>query len=114
MALIETTNRARLPFTRVVDAIFDRPINLHLHRTTRVLLTRLSLAGSLAAGSLALSLAGCATLGQIGALQNVDFALQGVSNVRLAGIDLNRVRSFSDLGFGDGARLVAAVANRDL
>jgi len=79
-----------------------------------VLLTRLSLAGSLAAGSLALSLAGCATLGQIGALQNVDFALQGVSNVRLAGIDLNRVRSFSDLGFGDGARLVAAVANRDL
>ncbi|MDX1495501.1 MAG: hypothetical protein R3253_15645, partial [Longimicrobiales bacterium] len=60
------------------------------------------------------SLSGCATLQQIGALQNVDFMLQGVSDVRLAGVDFTRVRSFSDLSFADAARLASAVQNRDL
>lgn len=61
-----------------------------------------------------LCLTGCATLGQIGALQRVDFSLQGVSNVRLAGIDFSRVRAFSDLSFTDAAALAAAVQDRDL
>lgn len=57
-------------------------------------------------------LSGCATLGQIGALQRVDFSIGGVSSVRLAGIELDRVRSFSDLSLADGARLAAAVRDR--
>ncbi len=64
------------------------------------------------AGLLALS--GCATLSQITALQRVDFSLEGVSGVRLAGVELDRVRSFSDLSLTDGARLASAVANREL
>lgn len=62
----------------------------------------------------ALLLTGCATLGQIGALQRVDFSLQGVTDVRLAGIDLSAVRSFSDLSFADAAALAAGVRDRDL
>lgn len=61
-----------------------------------------------------LSLTGCATLQQIGALQRVDFSLRGVSNVRLAGVDFSEVRSFSDLSFADAAALAAAVRERDL
>ena len=64
------------------------------------------------AGLLALS--GCATLGQITALQRVDFSLEGVGGVRLAGVELDRVRSFSDLSLTDGARLASAVANGEL
>lgn len=64
------------------------------------------------AGLLALS--GCATLSQITALQRVDFSLEGVSGVRLAGVELDRVGSFSDLSLTDGARLASAVANREL
>lgn len=61
-----------------------------------------------------LPLSGCATLQQIGALQQVDFSLRGVSEVHLAGIDFTRVRSFSDLSFADAASLTAAVRDRDL
>lgn len=61
-----------------------------------------------------LLLTGCATLQQIGALQRVDFSLQGVSNVRLAGIDFSEVRSFSDLSLGDAAALASAIQSRDL
>lgn len=57
---------------------------------------------------------GCATFQQVMALRNVDFAFDRVSNVRLAGVDVSRVRSFSDLSLGDAARLTAAVADRNL
>lgn len=57
---------------------------------------------------------GCATLQQLTALQRVDFTLQGVSDVRLAGVDFTRVRSFSDLSLSDAAALAAAVQDRDL
>ncbi len=63
---------------------------------------------------LLLALAGCATLQQVMALRDVDFAFDRVADVRLAGVDLDRVRSFSDLGLADAARLTAAVADRDL
>lgn len=59
-------------------------------------------------------LSGCATLQQFGALRNVDFDLSGVSDVRMAGIDVSRVRSFTDLSLADAAALATAVANRDL
>lgn len=57
---------------------------------------------------------GCATLNQFAALQDVAFSLDGVSNVRLAGVDLDRVRSYEDLGFQDLARLVSAVSQKEL
>lgn len=63
---------------------------------------------------LLLALSGCATLQQVMALRDVDFAFDRVADVRLAGVDLDRIRSFSDLGLTDAARLTAAVADRDL
>lgn len=57
---------------------------------------------------------GCATLRQMAALSNVDFSLDRVSDLRLAGIDLGRIDSFDDLGFADAARLALAVSEQDL
>jgi hypothetical protein len=54
---------------------------------------------------------GCATLQQLTALRSVDFALDRVSDLRLAGVEMGRVRSYTDLSFADGARVVAAVAD---
>jgi hypothetical protein len=57
---------------------------------------------------------GCATLQQFAALRSVDFSLDRVSDVRLAGIDLARIDSFDDLGFADAARLALAVTEKRL
>ena len=59
----------------------------------------------------ALGATGCATLQQMAALHSVDFALDRVTDFRLAGVEMARVESYADLSFGDGARLVAAVAD---
>ena len=61
-----------------------------------------------------LALAGCATLQQLAALRDVDFSVDRVSGVRLAGIDLAGVRSYSDLGVADAGRLALAVTQREL
>lgn len=62
-----------------------------------------------------LSLAtGCATLQQIAALRQVDFDLAGVRNGRLAGIDLSRITSYTDLTAGDVGRVALALARKDL
>lgn len=61
-----------------------------------------------------LLLGGCATLQQIAALRNVDFALDRVAQVRLADIDLDRVRSYSDLSVTDVARLTLALSREEL
>lgn len=60
------------------------------------------------------ALGACATVQQVLALRNVDFAVDRVANVRLAGVQLDRVRSFSDVGLTDAARIAAAVSRRDL
>lgn len=57
---------------------------------------------------------GCATLQQVLALRDVDFQLDRVTEVSLAGVDLDRVRSFSDLALTDVARITSAVQRRDL
>jgi len=57
---------------------------------------------------------GCATLQQLRALDRVDFSIGGVSEVRLAGIELSRLGTFSDLSLLDAARLASAVQSRDL
>ncbi|MDH3227650.1 MAG: hypothetical protein OEM67_11260 [Thermoleophilia bacterium] len=58
--------------------------------------------------------AGCATLQQLAALRDVDFSVDRVTGVRLAGIDLGAVRSYSDLGVADAARLTLAVSEGEL
>ena len=60
------------------------------------------------------ALAGCATLQQIAALRDVDFRVDRLSDVRLAGIDLGGVRSYGDLGVADAGRLALAVSQREL
>ncbi len=64
--------------------------------------------------AVALSLTGCATLQQFAALRDVDFHVERVSALRLAGVDLGAVRAYSDLGVTDAARLGRAVAEGDL
>jgi hypothetical protein len=60
---------------------------------------------------LALSaLAGCAAWQQLAALRTVTFAFSRVSDVRLAGIQLDQVTNFSSLGVVDLAHLAGAVA----
>jgi hypothetical protein len=58
--------------------------------------------------------AGCATLRQIVALRTVDFALGPIDQVRLAGVDLARVRGFSDLTPLDAGRIAAALARKEI
>jgi hypothetical protein len=66
------------------------------------------LAGAVVAAGLAV--AGCATLQQIAALRQVDFAIDHVANTRLAGVPLDRIRNPQDLGAFDVARIGAALA----
>jgi hypothetical protein len=60
------------------------------------------------------ALSGCATLQQLVALREVDFAIDRVSDVRLAGVDLSSVRSYRDLGIADVGRLTLAVSQGEL
>jgi hypothetical protein len=60
------------------------------------------------------ALGACATVQQVLALRNVDFTVDRVANVRLAGVPLDRVRSFSDVGLVDAGRIAAAAARGDL
>jgi hypothetical protein len=64
--------------------------------------------------SLALASSSCATLQQIAALRDVDFSVDRLSGVRLAGVDLARVRSYSQLSVTEAARLATAVSQRTL
>ena len=54
------------------------------------------------------AVSGCATLSQIRALNRIDFSIAGVDRVHLSGIDVENVRSFTDLGFRDAANLAAS------
>jgi len=58
--------------------------------------------------------AGCATLEQFAALRSVDFSLDNVSGLRLAGVDLDGVSSFEDISLADVAALTVAVSRGDL
>ena len=76
---------------------------------SRRLFIRLSLGAFLFVGT-----SSCATLQQIAALRNVQFSLDRVSDLRLAGIDLGGIDSFEDLGLADAGRLALAISQRDL
>lgn len=70
--------------------------------------------GRRAAAALALLLAGCATVRGLLALRQVEFEVDRVAAVRVAGVSLDRVRSASDLSVVDAARVAAAVARRQV
>ncbi|MDZ7778810.1 MAG: LEA type 2 family protein [Gemmatimonadota bacterium] len=57
---------------------------------------------------------GCATVQQMMAVRDVDFSFDRVAEVNLAGIDIEAVSSFSELGLSDASRLMTAVSERDL
>ena len=63
---------------------------------------------------LALCVSGCATLQQIAALRSVEFQLDRVADVRLAGVNVSGIRSYSDLGLSDATRVGSAVARGEL
>lgn len=57
---------------------------------------------------------GCATLRELAALRRVEFRMDGIGGVRVAGIDVGSKRSLSDFGVLDAARLTAAFADGKL
>jgi hypothetical protein len=61
-----------------------------------------------------LVLPGCTAFQQLAALRTVTFAFSHLSDVRLAGIPLEKVTDFSSLGVVDLARLAAAAAARQV
>jgi len=69
---------------------------------------------ALPALALVAAVSGCATLQQLVALRDVDFDIDRVSDVRLAGVDLTNVRSYRDLGVADVGRLTLAVSRGEM
>jgi hypothetical protein len=61
-----------------------------------------------------LAVTGCATLQQIAALRQVDFALRGVRNGELAGVSLARVANYRDLTAVELGRIGYALARNEL
>ena len=57
---------------------------------------------------------GCQTLKEIANLRNVDFALGAVRNLKLAGVNLDGVRSVRDVSPGEIIKLGAAVLRKEL
>jgi hypothetical protein len=62
----------------------------------------------------AVFLCNCATLREIAALRQVDFALDRVGDVRLAGISIAGKTSYQDFSLTEAAQLASAVARRDV
>ena len=56
----------------------------------------------------------CSALSNLAALREVDFAIDRLDRVELAGVQLDAVRSYRDLSAGDVLRLTRAVADREL
>jgi hypothetical protein len=63
---------------------------------------------------LALVATGCTTIRGVAALRHVDFSLDRVSDLRLAGVALDRIRSYQDLTVGEIAQLGVAVARKNM
>lgn len=57
---------------------------------------------------------GCQTLREIAALRLVDFAIDNVTDARLAGVRIERIRSYEDLSSTDVFQLGRAIANQEL
>jgi hypothetical protein len=59
-------------------------------------------------------LASCTQIREMKNLLYCDFRLATIENVNMAGIDVQKIKSFTDLSFVDGAKLLAAVASGSL
>lgn len=59
-------------------------------------------------------LSGCQTLREVANLREVDFALDQVTDARLAGVEISRIRSYQDLRITDIGRVGSALANGEL
>lgn len=70
--------------------------------------------GFVLAGLVLLAGAGCQTLREIAALRNVAFALDHVTDVRLVGIDVQRLKSYKDLSPVEVLRLGRALISKEL
>ncbi|MEX1056031.1 MAG: hypothetical protein WED81_08360, partial [Rhodothermales bacterium] len=57
---------------------------------------------------------GCQTLRELAALRFVEFSIDGLTDARLAGVQIQRFRSRRDLSATDVARIARAVASREL
>jgi len=86
-----------------------RPVRARRIEATRRSVGRRVVAAFLLA--LPLGAGGCATLRQVAALGDVEFALDRVGEVELAGVRIGDRRSFADLSLGEAARITAAVAS---
>lgn len=64
--------------------------------------------------TLVLATSGCATLQQIASLRQVAFALDGVADGRLAGVEIGRLRDAGNLSALDIGRITVAMARRDV
>ncbi len=60
------------------------------------------------------ALAGCATLQQIAALRHVDFSIDRVSESRLAGVSVDRIRNYRDLSTLEIASITLALTRGDM
>ena len=59
-------------------------------------------------------LSGCQTLREVANLREVDFSLEQVTDTRLAGVDISRIRSYQDLRITDIGRVGSALAEGDM
>jgi len=71
-------------------------------------------AGLIALAIVPLLLTGCATLQGVLALRQVDFALDRVVDVRLAGVELDRIQRYEELGILDAVMILGAVSQGTL
>lgn len=68
----------------------------------------------LIAASAAVLAAGCATARSFLALRRVAFDIDNVNRISIAGVPIERIRSYSELGAMDAARLVAAATRGEM
>ncbi|MEM1271556.1 MAG: hypothetical protein AAGI08_16035 [Bacteroidota bacterium] len=64
--------------------------------------------------ALCLTLSSCTTLNELRALSQVDFAINDVNQTRLAGVNIDNIRSYEDVGALDAIRIANAVRNKEL
>ncbi len=84
------------------------------HKSNPSLLMEGALRSMLLCLLLAVVTSGCTTLKEIANLRNVQFNINALSGLELAGIDLMRVKGYEDLSAMDVVRVGAAVSRNEL
>jgi hypothetical protein len=63
---------------------------------------------------LLLLMVSCAQIAELTSLLNCEFRLSSATNIKMAGIDVQNIKSYTDLKLSDGAKLISAVASGTL